>query len=358
MVEYRNQHYVPEFYLRGFANEDKRIQLYNTEARMEFNESISDVCSRDYFYSKDKNVEVETTLSEIEGKLADGLGSIVNAEAGRDSPQVSGEQWFLVMSFLTLQDTRTARSQREIKGDSDFLFEKFVEWGVENGELSEDVLERLKSDEVRLEWDQTPQLGLMLHQLHTGVLLSDLEGIVLVNDTDSDLITSDHPVVRHNPYFAGGEYPQVVGYQSRGLQIHCPLTPDLYLLLLDLECYEFEERNAGSVTIESDETIRELNRLQMVNCEDNAFYKNSGMEVELQTLHEELASKMAVDRVSRGEYKASESEGVFTHIDVPSYQPELSFVSEKPDIEFDVERSPGLTETNEQAIEDVYGDLI
>ena len=358
MVEYKNQHYVPEFYLRGFANEDERIQLYNTEARMEFDESISDVCSRDYFYSKDKNVEVETTLSKIEGTLVEGLGSIVDAEAGRDSSQVSSEQWFLVMSFLTLQDTRTARSQREIEGDSDFFFEKFVEWGVESGELSEDILERVKSDEVRLEWDQTPQLGPMLHQLHTGILLSDLEGVVLKNDTDSDLITSDHPVVRHNPYFAGEGHPQVVGYQSRGLQIHCPLTPDLYLLLWDPECYEFEERNAGSMIIESDETIRELNRLQLVNCEDNVFYKNSGMEVELQTLHTELASEMSVDRVSRGEYIASESEGVFTHIDVPSYQPELSFISEIPDVEFEVERSAGLIETNEQAIEDVYGDLI
>ncbi|MFD1527588.1 MULTISPECIES: DUF4238 domain-containing protein [Halobacteriales] len=358
MPEYRNQHYVPQFYLTRFSDDGDRINLYNVQAQQEFNEPISRVCSRSYFYSDDTDVEI--AIGQIEGSLAEGLTEIINAEAVSEF-QVQDDlkpNWLQVMQFLTFQEARTALSKEELERDSDLFFEEFVRAGVEAGELEPEYLDKVRDGEITFEWDQSPQIHSMLYQLHCAPLLADLYGTIFVNDTSSAFVTSDHPVVRHNPYYADEGFSQLAGWQARGLQIYCPLSPDLYLLLHDPECYDVNSRPEGSLTINDEDVIQELNRLQLVQCENNVFYGESGRQAEMQQLHDELEPFVDRDRSSRGAFESQSGIGVYTHIGIPEFQPDLPFVTENPGVEFTPERVEGSRKEQEKFWEEQFGDLL
>ena len=65
MAEKKNYHFVPQSYQRLFANDGKSIGVYNIKKNLLINQSsIKNTMSKDYFYSKNQNVE--DALAEIE----------------------------------------------------------------------------------------------------------------------------------------------------------------------------------------------------------------------------------------------------------------------------------------------------
>jgi len=50
----KNQHYVPQFYLRSFSNDSRSIGLwFASQDRIIMNASISNMASKSYLYGKD-----------------------------------------------------------------------------------------------------------------------------------------------------------------------------------------------------------------------------------------------------------------------------------------------------------------
>ncbi|MDL2227229.1 DUF4238 domain-containing protein, partial [Deltaproteobacteria bacterium OttesenSCG-928-M10] len=67
MTAYKNQHYIPQFYLKNFASDDlgKAINLYNLKSKKHIrNVPIRHQASRDYFYGKD--LKIENFLAKLE----------------------------------------------------------------------------------------------------------------------------------------------------------------------------------------------------------------------------------------------------------------------------------------------------
>ena len=65
MAEKKNHHFVPQSYQRLFSNDGKSIGVYNIKKNFIVRQSsIKNTMSKDYFYSKDQNVE--DALAEIE----------------------------------------------------------------------------------------------------------------------------------------------------------------------------------------------------------------------------------------------------------------------------------------------------
>ncbi|HEX2983013.1 MAG TPA: DUF4238 domain-containing protein, partial [Ignavibacteriales bacterium] len=58
MAERKNQHFVPQFYLRNFSENKKSLCDYNLSNNKYIkNASIKDMASQNYFYGKDENIE-------------------------------------------------------------------------------------------------------------------------------------------------------------------------------------------------------------------------------------------------------------------------------------------------------------
>ena len=69
MPRHRKQHYVPRFYLKGFSLDGKSINIWNLQRQLKIQSAnLKNQCSKDYFYSK--QLDVEEALGKIEGEMA------------------------------------------------------------------------------------------------------------------------------------------------------------------------------------------------------------------------------------------------------------------------------------------------
>ena len=73
MSKVKRQHYVPQFLLRKFANDDEKLSVFTRNERLSFRASPKDVaCQRYYNAAKLESGEIDTQtvekeLSRIEG---------------------------------------------------------------------------------------------------------------------------------------------------------------------------------------------------------------------------------------------------------------------------------------------------
>jgi hypothetical protein len=143
MSEYKNQHYVPQFYLRAFSFDGSKCL-----ARFSFNQNkiifpcgIRGECSEDYFYGTDPKPEkalgllVETPASKV-------ISEIIKSEK---IPKLYTEDCAALFVFVLFQHGRTLQASEE---GAEF-FREFVEPGIkrmarESGELTEDEINGVK----------------------------------------------------------------------------------------------------------------------------------------------------------------------------------------------------------------------
>lgn len=80
MADKKRQHYVPRFYMREFADSNKKFSVLNlkTGERIE-KVSYSSQCYKDYYYGSDGIWEEQ--LGEMENKWADVIRSILSYKA-------------------------------------------------------------------------------------------------------------------------------------------------------------------------------------------------------------------------------------------------------------------------------------
>lgn len=262
MVVYKNQHFVPEFFLKYFSTDGDYVWTFNLDGEHEFEESVSNVCSRNYFYTREYNEEVEQTNSKIEGRQSKALTAL-HDEKRYDV--LEKEHQFWVRQFVTFQLERT-RSMKERHSDNIREFvDRLDDWGLVDPD-EEEVEEAIGSSA------QDTLLGLMDESWEMEAYLRDLEAVVLMNESDSEFVTSDDPVFLHNSYSnAMGS----TGFRRVGLEIYLPISRQLTLLFYDPNVYTIPDIDEPiEVGLE---TVRSMNALQQVSANNNLFYACSGL---------------------------------------------------------------------------------
>jgi hypothetical protein len=127
------------------------------------------------------------------------------------------------------------------------------------------------ADEVEIEHDFPILLSL---EISTSLpcLLLDLAIKVLVNNTASEFITSDSPVVLFNQWCQGAKGMGATGLASRGLQIFLPLSSSHVLMLFDPSIYHVGNQRKDVVEIATSYDVTGINRLQVITVEENLYY--------------------------------------------------------------------------------------
>lgn len=262
MVEYKNQHFVPEFFLKFFSRDDEYVWTYNLNGEHEFEESVSNVCSRNYFYSREHNEEIEQTNARIEGHQSTALTAL-HDEQRYDALDEDIQFW--VRQFVTFQLERT----RSMKDRHSYQIREFVKRLKDFGLVDpdeEEVEEALGSSA------QDALLGLMDESWEMEAYLRDLEAVVLMNESNSEFVTSDDPVFFHNSYSnAVGN----IGLRRIGLEIYLPISRQLTLLFYDPNIYSIPDTDEPiEVGVEE---VRSMNGLQQAGANNNLFYARSGL---------------------------------------------------------------------------------
>ena len=280
MVEYRNQHYVPESYLEGWAT-NERIPMLHLPTDREHSESISDVCSRNYFYSQTNLLEIR--LGKLESAHAAAFDKL---REGDDIRDLSRRDRRLLNSFVFTQRHRTKAMLDEIKEFGKDFWRDYVDESAEDMGAPADELAEFQ--DARFEHHM---MGVHQQMMAYGILspfmIGDLEIDLFRNETDIGFLTSDAPIVFANPRFRKQFDLRYAGLGTRGLQVYCPIGPELCLFIYDSAAYATDGTRHEPLLLTTEDEVMQLNMLQILNADSVAFYEMSGRDGEIADLREE-----------------------------------------------------------------------
>ena len=257
MVSKRNQHFVPQFYLRIFQSAPKRIHLYDL-GRMEPRKDvgIKGQCYKRYFHGKDN--KVEDALGELEGTSAIMLQGILDA---RKIPQRRNKAHLDMLTFVCLQHLRTQKRTRAFRH---ILLKSLRHAFNDMGEIPEGIV----LDHLELITLSLSMIPAALEQI------SDLKTHLVVSRSEP-FITSDAPVYTYNQYCEGIRDRGITGLASRGLQIFVPISPSVLLVLYDSRTYKIRrlaDRWFGRSVTDDVSDIDQLNLFQLLSAERNVYF--------------------------------------------------------------------------------------
>lgn len=244
MPQKARQHYVPQFYLRGFASAPRRINLFSINTgNVIIGASLRDQCYGRKLHGD--TPEVEDALADFEGKAATTLRQIQATRSlpARDTPDHAG-----LIAILTMQALRTRREAERRNTALDGLMKKVFKRDSRLNGID------LESFELRL---TRPVLVSLMMWPHIAPYLSDLSLLLVqVPSVVGRLVTSDDPVVRYNLFTEGIRGMGTRGFDNRGLLLFFPLSPTLELILYDADVYKVPSKSGQLLVLNQKKDTR------------------------------------------------------------------------------------------------------
>jgi len=258
MASNKNQHCVPQCYLRQFAadNSTSAINIFNIDREKFINcAPLKKQCSKSYFYGDD--LELEKALQPIEGRYAGIVREITN-----QNYHLTDEHREFLKLFWRLQYMRTeAASRRSIE----------VTDGM--GEVA-----GLEPKDFKMEVKEAVQLS-MRNFIQEKYVINDLKVCLIKNKTKTDFVTSDDPAVLTNKWhFLDRRAPgSNFGLGSAGVIIFLPITPRILCVGFDPNVYSIPHRK-GWVDVRNEREVNLFNGHQYLNSRANIFYQDKTSE--------------------------------------------------------------------------------
>ncbi|WP_027530107.1 DUF4238 domain-containing protein [Bradyrhizobium sp. WSM3983] len=281
------QHYVPQYYLRGFVNQRKQLYVVDRQRAKFFRVPANKVGGELYFNLvaiKDINpFAVEEALSEMEGQMAPVLDKVKSTRSLGDEKDRNAI--LNLIASVTLRNPKQRAAVGEIYRGAGQLVagagletkDKYAEFVAA---MAADGLAAPAYEEMKGWFKNEPELFkppappkefniLVELQWHDPLvkLYDGRKWQMLVADDDSGgFVTSDHPVCLR--WADGQDHGNVSpGFSLPGTEVIFPLSPKLALH------GRFDgEENA----IEADrETVAGINSLLISNCNDQVFGRDA-----------------------------------------------------------------------------------
>jgi len=218
----KKQHFVPQFYLRNFANSNNELHIYNAkERRIMKDRGASGICHDSFFYAAetgkpdDISQEVEDFFSaQIEDPLSKELPDIIKRLGNNE--QITDNDKYTLAMFMNNMWLRNPTMRKQIND----MEKKMLKWtnkmryshpsidkeldkiAEEMGQaLSEKEREDLKNIMINEEYDlkisNQSHLRFMLYAEHMQGFANLFFGqnwIVHISKCDRQFVTSDNPI--------------------------------------------------------------------------------------------------------------------------------------------------------------------
>ena len=268
-AETKNQHYVPQFYLRYFSIDKKNVGVYILKSEKNIpSASIKGQASRDYFYSD--NIEMEKALSDLESCAKKVLDKIIAAP----TEPLSKEDKNTLFDFTVIQLGRTkvpaSRVNQWYEERERSLSEVFSKMSTDTGG---DQGESLKEKVLHLIGKPPSSPAQYSVDAHDQIrdIMRDLSVKILVNKTGKSFITSDNPVAKYDQFMERMKQ-DIYALGTRGLQIFFPLSPRIGVMYYDPKCYKLGYKKREYVELNQGKDIDELNKLTLCNSGEVLYY--------------------------------------------------------------------------------------
>ena len=272
----KNQHFVPQFYLRRFSRDKKSISLFRIEDKSVIElASIKGQCSKSKYYAQGNGID------DLFKALENGASTILQRFSENGKVEFLNnsecERFYL---FLATQMFRTPVSQSNgLQVEEDLI--KIVREGAPEGAKLPLELEGLPIDHI----------GYSRIAIRLYPQLLDLKACILVNNSKLDFVTSDCPVVIFNRAGEQNRVSHSIGFSNAGIIVYYPIDPRCGLLLFDAGMYRTKEFRHGSILANSKD-VEGLNRLQVLNANEIILFKNSA-KVNFPRVYSDLSDKQA-----------------------------------------------------------------
>lgn len=264
MASNKSQHYVPQFYLKRFSVDvmKRSINVFNLKvSKLICGASIRGQCAKRYFYGKD--LAVEEVLSKQESEISTITRHIINENK---LPAVNSSDYISLVNFILFQRLRTLAAEQDVNAFLDSMF---------SAVLSKDPRFKDKINDYRIRYETSVVLSIGTMS-SISFVASDLQCLLVQNESRTSFLTSDNPVYYDNRYMKKRNvYGSHTGLASIGLRIFFPLSPSKLVILFDPAIYEIENNSSGTLIVNDHHTVWGINQLQFAGAVNNIYCDNS-----------------------------------------------------------------------------------
>lgn len=286
----RVQHYVPQLYLRYFSKKGSNsIEVYDKEKKVIESRNIAKVPAENYFYDIEiENIRNVENLSEIDNKILDifktqfiekkfseiessyklfldkmfiKVEEVKKMEPIFISSEIEEFSFYIVLQHLRTKNTR----EKLINIEANFLnqyFNKLMKMDVEFDDYNKDE-KSIKHAVLMLDFNRIDKFM---------SILKNHIWIILKNETNQKLYTSDTPLVRTATY-----KKELRGLESEGIRIGFPLNGNYILAMYDKNYFKELLPYHNTVQKIKEDGVKDFNRMQIeqsyrfIFCENREF---------------------------------------------------------------------------------------
>lgn len=292
MADHKKQHIIPQHYLKGFSKErddptistgDKIIYFHNVKTEKRHRSAIKNISYENYFYGKDEFYEVnnlddenskenslncknlEDVLNRFETQHNNLLDHIINYK----NLALRLDEMYSLYSFLTLLKVRTKSARYHAVKSAKTLYESTCQMILNKNNLHDFRAEAIP-DTVGT---HATFMQVIVGSIDKNLpLMIDLSAVLLINDTETNFITSDSPVIFYN--YIAPNYPKykiTTALACSGFMIFCPITEKLSILLYDKDLYHVHKYSQTTVMVKEKSDIDSINTLQVLSCNEEVY---------------------------------------------------------------------------------------
>lgn len=264
----KNQHYVPRFHLRQWSSDGRLISLYNKYNKkfVDNKGAIKNMASRDYLY--DKNGELESLFCKIESKLSPLYQKIISTCSLSELTDL--EQELLYLHFI-LSDERTDAAGKDYGELVKVQLQASLKIYQAHGRYTDIDADAIK-EKIGI---QNPCNKAIEAAFKYYPLIMDLKISLLQNTSNVEFITSDYPSIKYNLWSNIRKMYSGWGLSSVGIVYILPISPKLALIAYDPVIYNIKNLKNNIAKIRNDSDINEINRLMILNSDQNVFFSSN-----------------------------------------------------------------------------------
>lgn len=253
MPDNKNQHYVPQFYLKLFADIYGNFNVFSLENEViHENVPYKDQCQKDYFYGSD--LRFENKFRDMEAEWKPLFDKLLNEE------EINGDDVKRIKQFAVYQRERTLAVSEHSNEAKKIQMVEFIKMQCESQNISASLQQIEKFAEEKTK-EEKPDISLPLQNAEECLSYTDdLNVLIVTYNTKETLISSDAPVISVNKFLEPS-----VGYAMIGFVSFFPISNNKLVVIYDAKMYtRFRDNLYVNSTDENE--VRLLNEYQLINA--------------------------------------------------------------------------------------------
>lgn len=289
MSKVKNQHFVPQFYLKSFSRDAKQINVFDKNQNKSFSSNIDSVACARFFYDWDELDKIsgeqfiEKAFSVFEGEVSITFDNLIKRLEQNKFKQFSDQEKILLAEFIWFQMLRTQETRIQGGQLTKFIEEDLRKKGATEEFIINNNLLNSPNDEKK------EHLKLIINAETAKRSVEKIYNriwIAVVNKTNYSFYTSDNPIIRYTHW----------AISHLAYELFYPISPKYAIIILTKKEFNFmEQLNNTLITFNDKEYVKYYNQLQVIQSTRQIFC----MEASFKLAEKMIREKPAIGDLNR-----------------------------------------------------------